>query len=210
MRFSINHTHAAQVMFSSISGFLHAVVGGAYEGLLHFCEIEQLQLGRDRSVVLTKLRHGRRGSVAVVVGESGVRDRLRHCTTSWAAHWPLCAVDLCDITYAERHWQTAVKAVAAVTGCSMASSTMAVPFLQGQSCPVVMRGLYCAYQPDRAKTHDYGAGETTQANIPKQRSHRSAARPIASRFGNVPRPKANIVSAPSIGCALATAMVSTL
>ncbi len=36
---------------------------------------------------------------------------------------------------------------------------------------MVMRGLYCAYQPDRAKTHDYGAGETTQANIPKQRSH---------------------------------------
>ena len=53
MRFSISHTHAAQVMFSSISAASFTpVVGCAYEGLLYFCEIEQLQLGRDRYVVL--------------------------------------------------------------------------------------------------------------------------------------------------------------
>ena len=111
MRFSINHTHAAQVMFSSISAASFTQSSVARTKVC-CTSARSNSCNSAATVVLTKLRHGRRGSVAVVVGESGVRDRLRHCTTSWAAHWPLCAIDLCDITYAERHWQTAVKAVA--------------------------------------------------------------------------------------------------
>ncbi len=75
-------------------------MGCAHEGLLYFCEIEQLQRGWDRYVVLFELRHGDRGSVAVIVSKPRVRNRLRHCATSRTTHWLFDAVNLRDVAHA--------------------------------------------------------------------------------------------------------------